>query len=147
MPGVVSAIKDSSPSKCIYYEDRGHKFCAIVFDDRPAWVFDLATREWHERSENVLHEPWGVTASAKLGADWFVGRNNGDISKLAEIYTDGATPLVREAISATLYMDGERTTLAELEFFAPVGRKEAGREPVLEFFISSVTPRMFWRRP
>ena len=137
MPGVVSAIKDSSPSKCIYYEDRGHKFCAIVFDDRPAWVFDLATREWHERSENVMHEPWGVTASAKLGADWFVGRNNGDISKLAEIYTDEATPLVREAISATLYMDGERTTLAELEFFAPVGRQDAGREPVLEFFISS----------
>lgn len=137
MPGVVSSIQDSTPLTCIHYEARGHKFCAIVFRDRPAWVFDLATREWHERSEGVLHGAWGIRGAARLGSTWYVARNNGQISSLGETYADASQPLVREAISATLYSDGDWMTLAEVEFFAPVGRKDAGREPVLEFFLSN----------
>ena len=136
IPGVISAIRDSDPLQCVYYEARGHKFCAILFAARPAWIFDLATREWHERAEGVLHGPWGIAATAKMVDVWYAGRNNGDIAALGETYADGAAALIREAVSATLYSDGNMMTLAELEFFAPVGRKDAGREPVLEFFIS-----------
>lgn len=136
-PSVVSAIMDSAPQRCVHYEHRGHKFCGIIFADRPAMVFDLATREWHERSEGIDHGPWNIKGAAKMGGDWFVARNNGQISRLSEGHSD-SEPLVREAISATLYNDGDRVTLAELEFFAPAGWKSAsGREPVLEFALSS----------
>lgn len=134
-PAVVSAITDNDPMMCVHYEHRGHKFCAIIFGTRPALVFDLATREWHERSEGINHAPWGIRGTTKCGNDWFVARDNGQISRLGETYSD-SEPLVREAVSATLYTDGDRVTLAELEFFAPAGWKTVGREPVLEFFLS-----------
>ena len=63
-PAVVSAIMDSNPVLCIHYEHRGHKFCAIVFEDRPAFVFDLATFEL--RSQFVYPgEGWGLTQNGK----------------------------------------------------------------------------------
>ena len=50
-----------------------------------------------------------------------VGDNQGSIAALRRSNVDGSAPLVREATSRTLYVDGQRTTLRELEFFPRQG--------------------------
>ena len=120
-PPVETAIKDCRPVSVLTYEDEGHTFCAIILRDCPAWVFDVATGEWHERAEGATLRPWNVQCSAKVGATWFLGRNTGEISRLTRSNADGIEPLVREATSATLTLDGARFVTRELEFFPRQG--------------------------
>lgn len=120
-PPVESAIKLLKPQACLTYADEGHTFFAIIFKDAPAWVYDLATGEWHERAEGVNHGPWNVAASCLLGKEWAVGRNNGEISVLRRTNADGSQPLVREITSRTLRVDGQRAILREFELFLQQG--------------------------
>lgn len=125
---VETAIKAGAPTRCFYYEDEGHKFACIAFDDRPAWCLNLSTvgsgLEWHERRLGTLRN-WPIVSSVKLGADWYVGTDLGNISKLSRVNADGVDPLIKTAVSKTLYVDGKRTRLAELEFEASVGYSDA----------------------
>lgn len=121
IPPVETAIKIDRPQACLTYSDEGHTFCAIIFKDSPAWVYDLSMNEWHERAEGVNLGPWNVAASCKIGKEWAVGRNNGEISILRRTNADGSTPLVREITSRTLRMDGQRTILREFEVFPRQG--------------------------
>lgn len=120
-PPVETAIKDCRPVSCLTYQDEWHTFCAIIFRDAPAWVFDIQSGEWHERAEGAALAPWNVQCSAKFGSNWLIGRNNGEISRLARINADGTQPLVREATSTTLTVDGARFICRELEFFPRQG--------------------------
>ncbi|MGD9664220.1 MAG: hypothetical protein AB7U34_03300 [Novosphingobium sp.] len=114
-PPVETAIKTCHPEYCLTYEDEGHTFCAIVFRDCPAWVYDVATGQWHERAEGVDLEPWSVAVSAQWNGAWYVGRSTGMISKLSRSNADGYIPLVREATSHTMRQDGRRFTIWEFE--------------------------------
>lgn len=120
-PPVDTAIKECSPVSCLTYEDEGHTFAAITFRDCPAWVMDIRTGEWHERAQCPNNGRWNVQASAKLGDTWYVGLNDGRISSLARSNCDGSDPLIREATSSTLSMDGARFIARELEFFPRQG--------------------------
>lgn len=130
-PAVETAIKLHRPVKCVHYADEGHEMCAIIFRDAAAWVYDIATGEWHERAEGPALEPWRASVSAKFGDDWYVGRNDGRISIMQRSDIDGDQPLIREAVSRTLYMDGERAVLREMEFFARNGFSDAVGEIAL----------------
>jgi len=121
IPAVEEAIRDSRPQYCFSYEDRGHTFCVVTFRDCPAWVYDLATGEWHERASGVDLAPWSASCAAKMGGKWFVGRDGGAVDVLAPVYTDGATPLVREATTKGLQQDGLRMILREFEIFPRQG--------------------------
>ncbi|MDT1061193.1 hypothetical protein RM190_04930 [Paracoccus sp. CPCC 101403] len=120
-PPVETAIKLKEPLACLAYEDEGHTLLCIIFRDTAAWCYDLAMGEWHERAEGVNLGPWNVANSCKMGDDWLVGRNNGEISVLRRQNTDGETPLVREITTRTLRMDGNRTILREFELFPQRG--------------------------
>lgn len=124
-PAIETAIAKSDPVRCVSYSDEGHDFCAIIFRDRAAWVYDISTGEWHERAEGMALAPWSASASARLGSEWVIGRNDGSIYALRRSNRDHATPLVREATSRTLYLDRARATLAELEFFVRQGFEAA----------------------
>ena len=121
IPAVETAIRDSKPRACIVYEDEGHTFCAITFEDSPAWVYDVATGEWHERAEGRLLTPWTATATAKFGGRWVCGRDDGNLFRFAAVYTDDSEVLVREATSATLYQDAARFIVREMEVFPRSG--------------------------
>lgn len=114
-PAVNTAIKDGDPTTCIYWEDRGHKFAAITFDDRPAWVYDFATTEWWERAEGN-GDPWRATAAARMGGGFVVGLDNGNIFRLTNTPQDNGGPLWRRATSYTVYQGGNWFTLAAVEF-------------------------------
>jgi hypothetical protein len=121
IPAVETAIRDSVPRACFVYEDEGHTFCVISFSDCAAWVYDVATGEWHERGEGRLLSRWTATCSAKIGGRWVCGRDDGDLYRFEQVYSDGGEELVREATSRTLYQDGQRFIPRELEIFPRVG--------------------------
>ena len=121
IPAVETAIRDCRPKSCFTYEDEGHTFCVITFRDCPAWVYDVALGEWHERAEGATLEAWSATCSAKWDGDWYCGRDDALIFRFAPIGTDDNGPLVREAVSRTLYQDGQRFVVSELELFPRQG--------------------------
>ncbi|WP_290688555.1 hypothetical protein [Haematobacter sp. UBA3484] len=126
-PGVETAIERSDPDRCFYYEWRGHKFCVIRFRNAPAWVYDLATGEWHERSEGWPVGRWSGVATAKWRGRWMIGSDTGMVSVLHGV-VDNLQPLHRIAVSTPVYSDGARSILSEMEFFAHQGLYDTIRE-------------------
>jgi hypothetical protein len=97
-----------------YYEERGHGFICIAFRDCPAWCYDTATGEWHERAENGL--AWSARASVRQNGVWYVGTDGGRIASLSEQCLDFGAPMVRRYVSRTLD-PGRRVRLAMVEAF------------------------------
>lgn len=117
-PAVETAIEQGDLLACVAYEDEGHTICAITFADRPAWCYDLATGEWHERAEGLSLMRWEVTATAKGAGTWYAGRNDGRITRLEQRDDDVGVPVIREATTrAAESADGERFTVWELEAY------------------------------
>lgn len=120
-PPVETAIKTGDPRACFSYEDEGHTFCVIAFRDRPAWVYDVSTGEWHERAEGADLDPWTASCAAKFNGEWYAGRDDGQVLQFARNDTDAGGVLVREATSRTLYQDAARVTINQLELFPRQG--------------------------
>ena len=123
-PPVETAIKQSSPLRCFSYEDEGHTFCVITFADRPAWVFDVATGEWHERAEGVGLTGWTAACSAKSRGVWYAGRVD-QVLAFARVNKDGTDPLVRQVTSRTLVVERNYFTADLLEAFPRQGFEDA----------------------
>ena len=121
IPAVETAIATKNPTKCIYFEDEGHSFCGIIFEDCPAWIYDMSTQEWFERAQTETLDPWQISASTKMGDTWYLGRDGGNIYSLGQTYTDADGALVRVMISDTLEGDGRFVPLRELEVFPRIG--------------------------
>lgn len=120
IPAVEVSIRKNSPKSCFLYEAFGHTFCAITFGDRAAWVYDLATGEWHERAEGANLGPWRACCTAKNGGVWYAGRGNG-LYRFADVATDGPLPLVRELTSRTLVVDRRMIVVDLIEAFPRQG--------------------------
>lgn len=104
---------------CFFYEKRGQSFFAVRFASKPAWVYDLATGEWHQRAQGVSLSPWAAVASTKAGEAWYVGSALGIVAKLIEAPVDYDGVMMRKAVSRTLAMDGR--SLAMLQIRAEQG--------------------------
>lgn len=140
---VETSLAQSTPTHCFYYEDEGHKFAVIRFSDRPAWVYDLTTGLWHERSETAGHGPWRATCSVRntdgpipsdfnedfsedFGSEvaevsWLVGNTAGDVLAMARTNRDLAAPLHRRAIARSLYLGDRKFTVPKVELVARMG--------------------------
>lgn len=126
-PPVDTAISQGEPTECFYYEDEGQKHCVIRFEDRPAWVLDLATGEWHERAEGSDHDPWSIRGTVKQGDNWRGLTNLGLVRTLKRNNEDAGEPLKRTAVSQTFYFP-ERASVDLIEVFARVGFSDLGRD-------------------
>ena len=126
--GVTTAIKEGTATSCFYYEDELHKFAVIRFSDRPAWVLDLSTLEWHERSETVNHTAWTALDSVKLGSDWYVGNDEGEFYKLVRNNADVSGALKRTVVSQTFGDGSTRQTANLIEIFGRMGYSNLGRD-------------------
>ena len=113
-PPLEVAISQSAPISMFFYEQRGHGFICIAFSDRPAWCYDVATGEWHERSQD--NEAWQARATAKFNGAWYVGTDAGKIAMLGNTCADFGDPLVRRYISRTLDRS-ERFVIDKIEAF------------------------------
>lgn len=120
IPPVEVSIRKNTPSHCFMYEDYGHTFCVLAFDDRPAWVYDIATGEWHERAEGAALDPWQVCCTAKNGGVWYAGRVD-SLYQFADVASDGDLPLIREMTSRTLTVERRMFVTDLLEMFPRQG--------------------------
>lgn len=120
IPPVETAIAQGSPLACFAYEDEGHTFCVITFADRPAWVYDIATGEWHERGEGADLTEWTVTSTGKSGGVWYAGRQD-KVLTFDRVNMDDTDPLVREMTSRTLVVNRQWFTADLLEVFPRQG--------------------------
>jgi hypothetical protein len=120
-PAVNAAIAAGEPQTCCFWEERGHKFCAITFRDRPTWVFDTSTGRWWERAEGTAKQPWRGRVCAKLGNTWVVGASDGATYDLRPILTDAGDVHFREATSSTLEVNGGWFTVAAIEVLTGAG--------------------------
>lgn len=113
-PPVEVAIERLGPQRMFYYEQRGHGFICLIFEDTFAWCYDTATGEWHERSQE--NGPWQAKTSVKVGTTWYVGTDGGQIAQLTDVCADFGSPMVREFVSRTLE-PGERFSISKIEAF------------------------------
>lgn len=125
MPPVETDISQGDALRCFYYEDEGHKFCVIQFDDRPAWAYDISTGEWHNRASGTEFDPWRVVESVKAWGFWHVGSNTGRLLRLGRYNIDFDAPLVRRMRSKTL-LTGQQVTVSRLEVYGRSGETVAG---------------------
>lgn len=146
---VEQALSVSVPTHCFYYEDRGHKFFCIRFDDRPAWCFDLATGLWHERSTGVNKGAWEVVDTVKAFGQWYCGTSDGQIREMKRNNVDVGNALRRTAVSRSMYMAGDQFAVSEMEFLARKGESNIGRDAQVMMRVSDDGGRTFsvedWR--
>jgi hypothetical protein len=105
-PAVEWSIVNEDPDRVFYYQDEGREFCVIRFPSRPAWCFDLTTREWHERSQ--ASGGWDVKMTVNAFDNWYGVDDVGNVSKLRRVNADLGSPLVRTAVSNVMPGDGAR---------------------------------------
>jgi hypothetical protein len=110
-PPVETAIDQGELRACFSYQDEGHEFCAIVYNDRPAWCFDVTTGEWHERGEGVLGQ-WSARRAAKAYGLAFIGNDTGLIAKLQRTNTDFGQPMRRIAVSRVVGAEGSKFSVS-----------------------------------
>lgn len=120
-PAINTSLTNDTPTHCFYYEDRGHQFCVIRFSDRPAWVYDVKMREWHERAEGAGNLRWRAVAAVEGGTSWLVGNDVGEILELARTNTDINAPLRRTAVSVPVYLGTSKFRISKFEVNARVG--------------------------
>ena len=124
---VEGSVSESQPRTAFFYEDEGHKFCVITFEDRPAWVYDISTKEWHERAEGADLGPWTALHAAQAYGRNYVANSLGYLHLLQRSNEDSSGPLVRLGVSRTLEADGQRFVISRLQVKPRVGRSALGR--------------------
>ena len=134
--GVETALESATPTHCFFYQDEGHDFCAIRFDDRPSWVYDMATGFWHERSEGDITDAWSAVGSVRAFGAWHVALFAGDVVKLERTNIDATGPLIRQITTKTIRMDGNRFKVTRLEVEGRVGYSALGRDAIITLQIS-----------
>lgn len=127
IPAVETSLEQNDATHCFFYSDEGHEFCVIRFSDRPAWVFDMATAEWHERADDA-NDPWSAVAAVRAFGREYVGTDLGRVLHLSRTNSDVDAPLIRSATSLPLRIDGDRFKVSLLEFLGRLGRSDLGLE-------------------
>jgi len=128
---VNTALKDGTPTHCSYYEHRGHKFCVVRFSDRPAWCYDLTTGLWHERASGVNFDAWTCVEIVSHFDKWYSISRGGGIYEMAEVSADVAGHLKRGWTSRTIYLDGKKFSVSEVEFLCQMGATDLGRDAMV----------------
>lgn len=119
--GVETSIAAENPTGCAYFEDEGHKFCALLFDGRPAWVYDIATGEWHERTEGNDLGPWSVQAVTSAYGGFIAGTTTGKLVRFARVGRDLGATMIKRAVGRTFGGDMQRFRVSELALPVRVG--------------------------
>lgn len=126
-PPVEAAIESYGPASVFYYSLRGHGFICIAFNGCPAWCYDVALGEWHERAED--NGPWTARAAVLFNGAWRVGSAVGLLATLNAVRVDFGKCMVRRAVSGAFGPVNQPFTIAKIE---AQSRRASDREALLE---------------
>jgi hypothetical protein len=118
---IETAITEGDPTRALYFEDEGHKFCALVFTSRPSWIYNIITGEWCERAQGVDLGPWDAKACIKVLGTFYVGTDAGLIASLSRNNQDFGSTMVRRIVSRTVQNDGNWFTLSKVQVTTRIG--------------------------
>lgn len=135
-PPVEVATRESTPTHAFAYSDEGHTFFCVRFSDRPAWVFDLKTRRWHERASGVDWHEWEVIGTAQLNGKWYGVNTLGKIYEMGRTNDDAGNELVRVIQSPAAYAEGEYISVTRFELLGEIGTSDIGRDVTVALQIS-----------
>ena len=124
-PAVESAIAQGTPTRCFYYERDGGKFCVIRFADRPSWVYELTTGEWHERASGQDGAWSAIDCARAFGNRWFTLDATGRVAELTSAVTDFGGTLYRRATSTLFEQGGKEFGVDCIEAKSKRGYEEA----------------------
>lgn len=114
-PQVNDAIAAETPAGLVYYDWAGHGFLSLTFPSGSAWVYDLATGEWHER------DAWPVRTAVAAFGKWLLCCEDGKVARLDSICTNFGEPMVRTMISAPLEKGGNLFPLSLVRAYPRTG--------------------------
>ncbi|MDZ7824697.1 MAG: hypothetical protein U5K75_12145 [Ahrensia sp.] len=133
-PAVETSIVQDKPDSVFYYQDEGHEFIVLTFSDRPAWVFDLFSGEWHERATGK-DGPWAIKASSNAYGNFYACGDDGELQYFARTNADASIPLIRTAIGRTIENEGSDFKVINFQIRANVGRSTSV-EPFIDLLVS-----------
>ena len=94
---------------------KGHAFFILTFPDQATFVYDAATRLWHER-ETFGQKGWIACCHTRVyGLDIVGDQNAGKLYTLEETGDDAGVPVRRIATGAPLYANGRWAFMPEFE--------------------------------
>ncbi len=120
------------------WTEGGHKFYGLWFEDRPAWVYDVSMRVWHERSSGLTGSAaWlGVSSERAFGRQ-LIGGTDGKIYQTgADVYTEAGAGVVRLIQTPPLVRGVARTILSGVALNCRCGAIDLGREPQVALQVS-----------
>lgn len=118
---VNTSISQSDAVRVLYFEDEGHKFCAIIFSDRPALLYNLSTGEWCERAEGNDLLTWTARACVKANGSFYIATEAGMVARLERTNADLGRVMLRRIISRTFNAGGARFSIAKAHVQTRVG--------------------------
>lgn len=104
------------------YTQDGHEFYALTVPDSGTFVYDAATREWHER-ESYQRNRWRVCCVLRVGSTYYAGDAlSGQVFTLAlDEYQENGDFLIGTMVFPPISNDGKRFVLDHVELDLDTG--------------------------
>lgn len=107
------------------YTEDGHYFYILTFPTGgETWVYDAATKLWHQRSTGTLGEEWRANAYAKFNRKNYIGdQNTGQIFEMSlDVYDEDGDEIRRIRTTMPLTA-GERTVfMSKIQVYLDSGQ-------------------------
>ena len=130
--------QDGSELTGFTWTEDGHKFYALRFPDAPAYVYDMSTGVWHERSSDVFGEAaWTAYTAIRAFGYELIGSSDGMLYRLdPTAYDEAGTAICRIAESSPVSEGDMRTNLDRVSINVKTGYVDIGREPQIALQVS-----------
>lgn len=138
----LQASTDITQARAFSYQDRGGLFYVLNAPGLSTTrVFEVATREWHERAELIDGEfaPWRAVCHTFAFGKHLVGDADGKVYWLdPDAYTNDGDPLTRDRIIPHASVPtGEKVFFGTYEVFTSPGHTASGVVPVAQMRYSN----------
>tara|TARA_R110000851_G_scaffold284147_2_gene437711 strand:- start:1502 stop:2917 length:1416 start_codon:yes stop_codon:yes gene_type:complete len=120
------------------YTQEAHKFYVLTFPTaNRTWVYDISVGLWHERESldfNKQPKEWRASHYINFAGKNLVGDNQSGVLYELDLdtYTENGTPIISKIITATLFDNYNRTSVAKLALVMDTGvgiQNGQGKEP------------------
>lgn len=134
------ADADLEDAWALVYIQEGHEFYSLTVPGVGTFVFDAATRLWHER-QSYDNDEWKVTAYAEAYGKRYVGDWAGVVSTMSlDTYDEDGDELIATMVAPPIQFDGARFTVHEYQLDCEVGEgltTGQGSDPMVMLEVSA----------